>query len=83
MRFLVLAGDGIGPEITAATLVVLRAVANRFGLPIAIDEEAVGHESLKRHGATVRADLLDRARATDGLILGPTATYDFKDPKKG
>ena len=30
------------------------------------------------HGTTVRPDLLDSARAADGLILGPTATFDFK-----
>jgi 3-isopropylmalate dehydrogenase len=83
MQLLVLAGDGIGPEITAATLAVLRAAANRFDLPLAIEEEAVGHESLKRYGTTVRADLLGKARVADGLILGPTATYDFKDADKG
>ena len=31
----------------------------------------------------MRADLLDRARAADGLILGPAATFDFRDPEKG
>ena len=32
MRLLVLAGDGIGPEITAATLIVLKAAIHRFRL---------------------------------------------------
>jgi 3-isopropylmalate dehydrogenase len=31
----------------------------------------------------VRPELLDKARAADGLILGPAATYDFKDASKG
>ena len=35
MHLLVLAGDGIGPEITAATLSVLRAASERFGLGLA------------------------------------------------
>jgi 3-isopropylmalate dehydrogenase len=83
MRLLVLAGDGIGPEITAATLLVLRAAARRFRLDLDIEEEIVGHESLKRYGTTVRDDLLDKARAADGLILGPAATFDFKDPERG
>jgi 3-isopropylmalate dehydrogenase len=83
MRILVLPGDGIGPEITAATLVVLRAAAKRFGLKLEFIEDVVGHESLKRYGTTVKGDLLDKARATDGLILGPTATYEFRDPEKG
>ena len=37
MRLLVLAGDGIGPEITAATLIVLRAAAGRFRLALEAD----------------------------------------------
>ena len=83
MRLLVLPGDGIGPEIAAATLTVLGAASARFHLDLRIEEDVVGHESLTLHGTTVRADLLDKARAADGLILGPAATYDFKDPAKG
>jgi 3-isopropylmalate dehydrogenase len=83
MQLLVLAGDGIGPEITAATLTVLRAAAARFHLDLALEEDVVGHASLPLYGTTVRPELLDRARAADGLILGPTATFDFKDPTKG
>jgi len=83
MRILVLPGDGIGPEITAATLLVLRATGARFGLKLEFIEDVAGHESFKRHGTTVRPDLLDKAKATDGLILGPTATYEFRDPEKG
>ena len=83
MRLLVLAGDGIGPEITAATLVVLNAAVHRFRLDLDIEEDVVGHQSLKQFGTTVRADILDRARAADGLILGPAATFDFKDAEKG
>ena len=79
MRILVLPGDGIGPEITAATVAVIRAAAKRFALPLDLVEDVVGHESLKRHGMTVRPDLLEKARAADGLILGPTATFEFKE----
>jgi 3-isopropylmalate dehydrogenase len=83
MQLLVLPGDGIGPEITAATLAVLRAASERFRLNLNLIEEAVGHESLRRFGTTVRPELLAAARAADGLILGPTATFDFKDEARG
>src|SRR4051812_26738504 len=71
MHLLLLPGDGIGPEITAATLNVLTATAARFRLDLEIERDIVGHESLLKHGTTVRPDLLDKAKAADGLILGP------------
>jgi 3-isopropylmalate dehydrogenase len=83
MQILVLPGDGIGPEITAATVTVLRAVSDRFKLGLELVEDIVGHESLRKYGTTVRPELLEKARAADGLVLGPAATYDFKDEAKG
>jgi 3-isopropylmalate dehydrogenase len=38
---------------------------------------------LKLHGATVTDTLLEKVKAADGLMLGPMATYDFKDESKG
>jgi 3-isopropylmalate dehydrogenase len=83
MQIVVLPGDGIGPEITAATSGVLRAASERFQLNLRLEEHAVGHASLKLSGTTVRPELLDTVRAADGLILGPTATFDFKDEAHG
>jgi 3-isopropylmalate dehydrogenase len=83
MHIVVLPGDGIGPEITTATSGVLRAASERFQLNLRLEEHAVGHASLKQFGTTVRPELLDIVRAADGLILGPTATLDFKDEAHG
>jgi 3-isopropylmalate dehydrogenase len=77
MRLLVLPGDGIGPEITAASLPALKAVSRTFKLGLQIDEDVVGHASLKKSGTTVRPDVLEAARKADGLILGPTAAFEF------
>jgi 3-isopropylmalate dehydrogenase len=83
MRIVVLPGDGIGPEIAAATLNVLHAASERFQLNVQLEQHAVGHESLELSGATVRPGLLETVRSADGLILGPTATFDFKDEHSG
>lgn len=83
MELVVLPGDGIGPEIAAATLTVVEAARNRFALPLNLHEDVVGHASLKSHGRTITDDLLQRVRASDGLILGPTATFEFKDEARG
>lgn len=83
MEILVLPGDGIGPEITEATIVALQAVGDRFGLSLDLVHDVVGHESYRLHGTTVRPELLFDARQADGLILGPTASLDFRDEGKG
>ncbi len=83
MKIVVLPGDGIGPETMAATLETLEAASSRFGLGLAFDHDVAGHDSLRRHGATVTPALLEKVEAADGLMLGPMATYDFKDEAKG
>ena len=83
MKIVVLPGDGIGPETMASTVGVLQAASRRFNLNLELTHEIAGHESLERHGATVTQALLEKVRAADGLMLGPMATYDFKDESKG
>lgn len=83
MKIVVLPGDGIGPETMAATVDVLEAASQRFGLNLDLIHDVAGHESLKLNGATVTPALLDKVRAADGLMLGPMATYEFKDESKG
>lgn len=69
-----MSGDGIGPEITAATLAVLRAADTLFGLELRIEEDLAGLASLARYGTTLRPELFERLRAADGFILGPATT---------
>jgi len=83
MKIVVLPGDGIGPETMAVTIDVLQAASQRFQLDLQFDHDVAGHESLRQHGATVTAALLEKVKAADGLMLGPMATYDFKDEAKG
>lgn len=83
MKIVVLPGDGIGPETMAATVEVLRAASVRHDLGLELDFDVAGHESLRRHGATVTPALLEKVKAADGLMLGPMSTYDFKDETKG
>jgi 3-isopropylmalate dehydrogenase len=83
MKIVVLPGDGIGPETMAATVAVLHATSAKFGLDLDLQHDIAGHESLQKHGATVTPELLAKVQAADGLMLGPMATFDFKDEAKG
>ena len=83
MKILVLPGDGIGPEITEATIGVMRAASQRFNLDLTFTDDVVGHASLKKYGVTVRPELRQSAESADGMVLGPTATLDFQDESRG
>ena len=83
MKIVVLPGDGIGPETMSVTIDILNAVSTQFNLQLELQHDIAGHESLKQHGATVTEALLEKVKHADGLMLGPMATYDFKDEAKG
>jgi 3-isopropylmalate dehydrogenase len=83
MKILVLPGDGIGPEITAATLAVLERADELFGLGLEWQREEIGLPSLKKEGTTLPPRVLDAARAAAGMILGPLATYDYPPRDQG
>lgn len=81
VNILVLAGNGIGPEITAATLNVLRTADKVLGLNLAFEEMPIGLTALASSGSTCPPALLDRIPQVDGVILGPVSTYDY--PPRG
>ena len=83
MKILVLPGDGIGPEITAATLAVLERANGLYKLGLEWQHEEIGLVSLKKEGTTLPVRVLDAARAAAGVILGPLATYDYPARDKG
>jgi 3-isopropylmalate dehydrogenase len=82
MQIVVLPGDGIGPEITAATVEMLEACSKRFGLALDLQHDLVGLASLERHGMTVRPEMVERVKAADGLILGPLSTFEMADDER-
>jgi len=76
--------DGIGPEIMAATLEVVTAANSKFSLGVEFEEEISGFPSLKKHGITLREEVLDRARTEfDGVILGTQSHMDYPSLDEG
>ncbi|MEO0463817.1 MAG: 3-isopropylmalate dehydrogenase [Pseudomonadota bacterium] len=67
MKIAVLAGDGIGPEVTREAVRVLEAL----GLPgLTLFEGDVGGIAYKRHGHPLPAETLEMARAADAVLFG-------------
>jgi 3-isopropylmalate dehydrogenase len=68
-RIAVLAGDGIGPEVVAEALKVLRALAHE-GLRFEFSAADVGGIAVERHGDPLPPATLELARASDAILFG-------------
>ena len=65
-----IAGDGIGPEVTGAVVSILE----RAGLDVEWDAHLAGVIALERHGATLPDALLDSIRRNKVALKGPVTT---------
>ena len=83
MKIIVLPGDGIGPEITDATLRVLEAADQSLSLGLSFEQHDIGLASLKSQGTTLPDAVMTRIPQVDGVILGPVSHYDYPSRDKG
>ena len=83
MEVLVLPGDGIGPEITAATLAVLDRANAKFGLGLKWKHDQMGFATLKTEGTTLPERILETGRKCAGVILGPVSHLDYPPREQG
>ncbi|MHC5226364.1 3-isopropylmalate dehydrogenase [Ignatzschineria sp. LJL83] len=70
MKVLILAGDGIGPEIVGQAEKVLDCVAKKHNLDITIDRALIGGIAIDETGYPFPAETLEKAKAADALLLG-------------
>ena len=63
-------GDGIGPEVAAATVSVIRAA----GVKLQWESYVAGGEALTRYGDTLPTDLLDSIKRNKLALKGPVTT---------
>jgi isocitrate/isopropylmalate dehydrogenase len=83
MKIIVIPGDGIGPEIVAATERVLRAVSDSFGLGLQYEHHKVGLSQLEKLGTTFPEGLLERCRTADGIVMGPVSHGQYPPRAQG
>src|ERR671934_2078517 len=76
-RIITLPGDGIGPEILAPTLRVLRELGN-----FEFEEHAFGGASIDAHGTALTDETLAACRRADAVLLAAVGgpTWDTTDP---
>jgi isocitrate/isopropylmalate dehydrogenase len=80
---LVLPGDGIGPEIVAATVEVLQAADRQFELGLAFETADIGFASLHKAGTTISDAVVEQAKAAAGVVLGPVSHNDYPPVSQG
>lgn len=80
-RIAVLPGDGIGPEVTAAAVSVLRDAAARGGHEFEFSEHAIGGCAIDAHGDPLPVETLIVCKQADAVLLGAVGGPRWSDPK--
>lgn len=67
---LVLPGDGVGPEVVAEAVRVLRALGSDGGLQLNFEYGEIGGSAIDRGREALPKETLDRAQLADAVLLG-------------
>jgi len=69
-NILIVPGDGIGQEVTAAGKKVLDAIAEKFGHVFTYDEALIGHVAIEATGSPLPDETLAKMKASDAVLFG-------------
>jgi 3-isopropylmalate dehydrogenase len=79
-RIVVLGGDGIGPEVTAAAVRVLQKVALTFGHDFQFTEALIGGAAIDATGSPLPPQTVEASRESDAVLLGAVGGPKWSDP---
>jgi 3-isopropylmalate dehydrogenase len=80
-RIAVIAGDGIGPEVVAEGLAVLRTVARRYGHEFETTEAPFGGIAIDQCGDPLPASTLQHCLGADAVLLGAVGGPKWSAPQ--
>ena len=69
-RILVLPGDGIGQEVTDATMQILKFIIKKFNLDFSINTLDVGGTAYEKTGSPIPHEVLQAAKEADAVLFG-------------
>ena len=69
-KITVLAGDGIGPEVMAQALRVLRAVEKKFSVVLQFNEQPIGGSAIDTHGKALPEETLRACEEAEAILFG-------------
>lgn len=77
MKITVLAGDGIGVEVTREAVKVLSAIAPIYDLEIETDEQLIGGAAIKAKGTPFPDETKESCLNSDAVLLGAVGSPEF------
>ncbi len=80
-KIALLPGDGIGPDVVAEGVKVLKAVAERFGHTFEFSEQLVGGIAIDETGDPLPEATLAACRSADAVLLGAVGGPKWSDPR--
>lgn len=79
-KIVLLPGDGIGPEVVAAAIRVLRAIEKEFGHKFDFSEHKIGGCSIDSYGLALTDETLKACQTADAVLLGAVGGPKWDDP---
>jgi 3-isopropylmalate dehydrogenase len=76
-RITLLAGDGIGPEITTVARQLLDAVSRRHGFELLYDEQPMGGAAIDATGEPLPPSTLEACREADAVLLAAIGSPQY------
>ncbi len=76
---LILAGDGIGPEVMAQVLRIIGWFGDKRGLKFDVSEDLVGGAAYDKHGVPLHDDTMAKAQEVDAVLLGAVGGPKYDD----
>ena len=75
-----LPGDGVGPEVTAAAVAVLKSIAARYEHIFSFDQQLIGGAAIDACGEALPTDSLAACKNADAVLLGAVGGPKWSDP---
>jgi 3-isopropylmalate dehydrogenase len=79
LKIAILAGDGIGPEVTNEAVNILKTVAKHGNHDFTFSPALLGGVAITAHGTPLPKDTLDLALSSDAVLLGAVGDNKFND----
>jgi len=79
-NLIVLPGDGVGPEVVAEAVKVLKAIGQKYGHTFSLNYRLVGGAAIDEEGAAVSPETVKLCRKADAILLGAVGGPRWDDP---